>query len=429
MKSSKTYALATLGCKVNQYEGDRLKAQLRGLKNVSFGEPADLYIINTCSITAEAEAKARQLIGRARRAAPAALIVLTGCWDSDKTGRFKSAGADLLLDNTAKSDILNNLPTDFQDVPDIAAELVATERTRTRVFIKIQDGCDAFCSYCAVPHFRGKPASRAPRPIIAEIDALVKAGVREVVLAGIHLGKYGADFDDESRHLENLIRSILKETDLSRLRLSSIEPQEVTDNLINLLAGEPRLARHLHIPLQSGSDSVLTAMNRRYTSAEFISLIDMIRARIPIIGITTDIIVGFPGETDEDFLKTLEVAAAASFSRLHVFKYSPRPKTAAADFPDQVNPIIVKDRANRAGKLGRKLAADFAAGFVGKNIDVLIERKKNGTDIGLTSEYVRVQFERAVNKPGSLIEATGIRAEGDLLIAEKRDRADEGRAE
>ncbi|MDP1808222.1 MAG: tRNA (N(6)-L-threonylcarbamoyladenosine(37)-C(2))-methylthiotransferase MtaB [Actinomycetota bacterium] len=413
----KTYALATLGCKVNQYEGDQIKAQLAGLTNVPFGQAADLYIVNTCSVTAEAEAKARQLINRARRAGPGALIVLTGCWPGEQTKRFKSLGVDMFFDNASKADLVKSLLVNGSGGRGDANPRLKT--SRTRAFLKVQDGCDRFCSYCSIPLFRGKPASRPIGDVVAEVTALVKVGVPEIVLTGIHLGKYGVDLAGGRNLLVDLMKAILSRTTLARLRLSSIEPREVTDGLIDLMAGEAGIARHLHIPLQSGSDKILSSMNRDYTAGEFLSLVNKLRRRLPDIGLTTDVIAGFPGESDDDFLSTAATIKEAAFSRLHVFKYSARPGTAAATFPGQISPAVKKARAVALKELGAVLAADFAAGFVGRPVSVLVERQSRGQRSGLTSQYVRVKFEQAPKKSDNPIHAVGIKTETDVLIVRK----------
>lgn len=414
----KTYALVTLGCKVNQYEGDRLKAQLTGLTNVPFGRAADLFIINTCSVTAEAEAKARQLVNRAKRTAPDALVVLTGCWPKAQTDNFRSLGVDLFFDNTAKADLVKSLPLRGAIRSPATANIAVT--IRTRAFVKVQDGCDQFCSYCSIPLFRGRLASRPSDAVIGEIAAIVNAGVPEVVLTGIHLGKYGVDIGDGS-DLVGLINAILKATALPRLRLSSIEPLEVTDELIGLLAVEARLAKHLHIPLQSGSDSILAAMNRNYSAGAYLSLVKKLRKDLPDIGLTTDIIVGFPGESEADFQATSATIKEAAFSRLHIFKYSARPDTAAASLPDRISPAAKKERAARLKEIGSALSADFAARFIGRHISVVVERSQRGRQNGLTSQYVRAKFEQAPDIADNPLDAVGIKTESDILIARENN--------
>ncbi len=415
----KTYALATLGCKVNQYEGALIEKQLAGLANVRFGEKADLYIINSCAVTAEAEAKARQLVNRARRAAPEALLVLAGCWPPAKADAFRALGVDLFFNNAAKAEMVKRLPLLAGGLAE--GEAPRPPQGRTRAFVKVQDGCDQFCSYCAVPLYRPVLKSRPIDDVVEEVCSLAAAGVPEVVLTGIHLGKYGADLGARP-NLPGLIKAVLADTGVPRLRLSSIEPPEVTDELVELMAGEPRVARHLHVPLQSGSDKILTAMNRNYTTSSYSKLVKYLRRRLPRLGLTTDVIVGFPGETTGNFKATLDLIAEAAFSRLHVFKFSPRPGTAAASMSGQVKPGEKQARAREAASLGAGLAADFADSFVGQNVSVVAERTKGGRALGLTSEYVQVEFEKqALGDPREPVDAVGINAKGNILTVRRID--------
>ncbi len=408
----KTYALTTLGCKVNQYEGDEIRAQLGDIEQVPFSQPADLYIINTCSVTAEAEAKARQLIGRAKRAAKDATIILTGCWRAEEESSLRGLGVSLFFTNAEKNQIGNQLPI----IPRLTVD---KKWSRARLFLKVQDGCDEHCSYCAIPGFRGELKSREQTEVIDEINESIAAGVHEVVLTGIHLGKYGVDRGGKPRLVE-LIERILSQTKLTRLRLSSIEPQEISDTLIDLMAADSRLARHLHIPMQSGNDKILALMRRAFTVKDHLALFARIRSRIPEIGLSTDIIVGFPGETDDDFDDTVSVVKAAQFSRVHVFKFSARPNTTALKLPDQVNPQIRKTRSATLRGLVEKLGADFTASFVGKEVFVLIERQKNGRQVGLTSEYIRVEFKQAHDTGGDIVKALGVGVEKQILLVKEK---------
>jgi threonylcarbamoyladenosine tRNA methylthiotransferase MtaB len=410
----KTFALTTLGCKVNQYEGESLRKQLSGYRPVAFGEPADIYIINTCGVTGEAESKARQLIRRARRTAPEALVVLTGCFPEAHVPQLKELGVDWFVGNEDKAGLAERL---LATGGGASGHECKAEHPRTRIFIKAQDGCDEACSYCAIPMFRNRLLSRPVREIVEEIRGAAAGGAAEAVLTGIHLGKYGVDLAGKPP-LTKLVSNILASTGLRRLRLSSIEPQEITTELIDIMEDEPRVARHLHIPLQSGSDRVLSAMNRRYTAREFLRLIQVLRRRLPDLGLTTDVMVGFPGETDDDFLETMKVAEAAGFSRLHIFKFSPREGTAAASMGDRVAPEIVAERAAALKALGQQLGARFAAKFVGRPVSVVIEAEKDGKRFGLTGEYLRVKFDQAAFPTGSLVEVRAHAVDGDALLVE-----------
>ncbi len=413
----KTFALATLGCKVNQYDGDDIRQRLRAYRQVDFSEAADLYIVNTCGVTAEAEAKARQLLRRAKRTKPDAFLVLTGCYRPEEQERLRALGVDLFISNAQKARLPELLDSEQAER---AAGEPSRSTKRTRAFVKVQDGCDQRCSYCAIPDFRGAPFSRAVDDVIDEIGDLSAAGVPEVVLTGIHLGKYGVDFEG-TMDLAALTRTVLRETGIARLRLSSLEPQEVTDDLIELMTAEVRLARHLHLPLQSGSDRILKRMNRPYDSAGLKATVARIAGAMPDIGLTTDVMTGFPGESDADFEETLELIESCGFSRLHVFKFSPRPGTPAAVMPETVAETKRSARAARTRELGGRLLAEFGARFVGKTVEVVAEPPKDGAQTGLTGEYLRVKFNQAVAPTGRICSVWVERSEDGFLVGRVQD--------
>lgn len=396
----KTFALATLGCKANQYDGTDIKRQLSDYREVDFGAPANLYIINACGVTNEAEAKARALISRARRAAPQSRLVLTGCYRPAEAERLASLGVDLFVPNTDKQR-LRALLADSAPTPPTPTVGTNGKPKRVRAFVKVQDGCSQRCSYCAIPDFRGPSVSRRLEEVVSEVESLAQAGVPEVVLTGIHLGHYGLDLPGETG-LVRLVSALLDDTTIPRLRLSSLEPNEVSNELIRLLVDEPRIARHLHLPLQSGSDRILKSMNRPYDTPTFLKQVESLRAALPVIAITTDIMVGFPGETEADFADTLALAEAAQFSRLHVFKFSPRPGTPAADFTNTVPEPDKTARSARLRELSRRLQSDFAADFVGSTVETIIEPPSDGVQTGLTGEYLRVKFNRVVGSAGTI---------------------------
>lgn len=408
----RSYAIATLGCKVNQYESERLKKDLACLEAVGFGEPADIYIINSCGVTAEAEAKARQLVRRAKRLSPAALIVLCGCWAPGSAEMFQTLGVDLMVGNSEKPELAARLglETTF-------TEPVKPPTTRVRVFIKAQDGCNDNCAYCLIPKLRGAPVSRTAAAIISEINEAVAKGAAEIVLTGVHLGKYGID-DGGRASLSQLISEILRSTDCERIRLSSIEPQEIGPELQAVIFSSQRIARHLHIPLQSGSDRILRAMNRRYTISQFSDLLAGVRKSLPDVGITSDIIAGFPGESAADFHETIRAIDSCAFSRLHVFKFSPRPGTSAAEMEGRVKPAVVSARATAAKTAGLASAARFASRFAGRLVSVLVEPDKDGRQLGLTSEYLRVKFDQPVEPVGKLVTALVTGVDTKLLTVE-----------
>lgn len=410
----RTFALTTLGCKVNQYEGESIRNQLSAWQQVAFEEPADLYIINGCGVTAEAEAKARQLIGRARKTAPGARLVFTGCYRPEEERRLAALGVDLFIKNSQKR-IFSDLIGDFPGAKSTGKRENVARPTRTRVFVKVQDGCDQHCSYCAIPRFRPKPISRPLPEVVDEIQALSDRGVAEIVLTGIHLGKYGNDFGG-GPDLTDLVGEILAGTSLQRLRLSSIEPLEITDRLIELMAAEDRLANHLHLPLQSGSDSILRAMNRPYTAGGFMNVLAKVRGAVEHVAITTDIMVGFPGESAADFAATMALVESDAFSRLHVFKFSARPGTPAAEFTKQIEAETKNDRATTVREAGQIASARFAGRFANTIVSVVTEPEKNGVQTGLTGEYVRVNFRGPVMPAGRIVRTWVEGSEYEFLI-------------
>lgn len=416
-----TYAMATLGCKVNQYESERIDRELASLRRVAFGEPADFYIINTCGVTMEAERKARQMIRRARRASPTGRVVLTGCYNAADEARLRDMGVDIFVPQGDKAG-LPRLITEARTGGEPAAGgktagdgITKNRAGRSRAFVKVQDGCEQRCSYCAIPDFRGRPVSMPVAEVVAEINDIAGRGIPEVVLTGIHLGLYGSDFGGEP-DLCALVAKILEKTDIPRIRLSSIEPPQVTEGLIELVAAEERIANHLHLPLQSGSDDILRAMNRPYSAADFLATVERARGAVPRIAITTDVMVGFPGESENDFAATLDLVNRAAFSRAHVFKYSRRPGTPAADFPGQIEPAVKSDRGARVEKAAKASAAAFAGGFVDSTVRVTVERGRDGTPTGLTGEYLRVKFNRPLAAGARLLPFWVERCDGEVLI-------------
>jgi len=405
----KRVAISTLGCKVNQYESAALAGifRERGYRLVEFEDAADIYVINTCTVTHLGDRKSRQLIRRAARTNPGALIVVTGCYAQVSPEKVMAVpGVDLvvgtkdraklveLVESAAKGlgpvNAVSSMETDceFEEITALPLQ------ERTRAFLKIQDGCNNFCTYCIVPYARGPLRSRQPERVLEIAGELAAAGYKEIVLTGIHTGSYGQDLAGNVT-LAGLLSRLAVIPGLSRVRLSSIEPNDITLELVEILAGSPVFCRHLHVPLQSGDDQVLQRMGRRYTTWEYTRLVDVLRENIPGLGLTTDIMVGFPGETSEQFDNTYRLLKKISFSRLHVFKYSPRPGTPSAGFPGQIEPAIKEERSRKLIELGGKLAAGFAASLLGQELEVLVERQvqeESGLYEGLTDNYVRVVF-------------------------------------
>lgn len=426
-------AIYTLGCKVNQYESEALASLFRkeGYEIVDFREQADVYVINTCTVTHLGDRKSRQMIRRAVKANPDAVVAVTGCYAQTAPGDvLKIPGVDIvvgtrdrdripgLVRGARQSGVPVNAVGDIMQAAEFEELPILDYETRTRAFIKIQEGCNNFCTYCIVPYARGPLRSRPADRVIAEAQRLINEGFREIVLAGIHTGAYGLD-RDEGRSLARLVEEVARLPGLRRLRLGSIEPMDITFDLINVMAENPVICRHFHIPLQSGDDTVLQKMNRHYTTCEFARLVAVIRDRVPGVAVTTDIMVGFPGETDEYFENSYSFAKAMGFAGVHIFKYSPRRGTPAAGFPEQVEPEKKDERSHRLIKLGEKMSLAFAERFLGETVEVLVEQrhdKKSRLYEGLTDNYLRVLLPGAGDMRGQFIPVKLEKVKGEYLI-------------
>jgi threonylcarbamoyladenosine tRNA methylthiotransferase MtaB len=378
-------ALDTVGCKLNQAETQLLSRQFAraGYRLVSPDDGADVYVLNTCTVTHVADGKCRRLLKSARRRNPGALVVAIGCYAQRARHELsKIKGVDLVLDNGQKLDLLPRLEESGRLVRPGAVS--ARDDFRTRAFIKVQDGCDNFCSYCIVPLVRGGEKSLPLKQVVDEVKNRIADGYKEVVLTGTEIGSY----NDKGTGLVGLLRRILEETGVARLRLSSLQPQEITPELIGLWQGE-RLCRHFHLSLQSGSDAVLKRMKRRYTTADYKRAVDLIRKAVPGAAVTTDVIVGFPGETEAEFKESYDFARQMNFARIHVFSYSPRPGTRAAGMPRPVDDRLKRERSRKMLALGRACIRNFRKGFLGKTLMVLWEKETGGVWSGLTDNYIR----------------------------------------
>jgi len=397
--------VATLGCKVNQCESAVISEALASqeVALVSFDEQADCYIINTCTVTGKTDYQSRQLIRRAIRRNPSAAVIVTGCYAQRAPEEIaRIPGVRMIAGNSEKSS-LPKLIREMAEtkgleirVGDMRRETrlppadAATFPGHTRAFLKIQDGCDAFCSYCIVPLARGTNRSLPPADIEDRIAALATRGYREVVLTGIHLGAYGRDLSSPS-DLAEIVRRIAQSRSVERLRLSSIEPREVSDELITLIGSSGIVCRHLHIPLQSGDDRILTAMNRDYDAGFFRDLVWKIHAAVPGIAVGTDIIAGFPGESEAAFTNTLRLVEGLPIAYLHVFPYSRRPGTPAAAMPDQISEPEKKRRVEELRGIGAVKRQSFAEGCIGTPLTVLIEerkKKQTGFSLGFSDNYI-----------------------------------------
>ena len=404
MTNVRTVAFMTLGCKVNQYETETMEGLFRqaGYRVVPFTESADVYIVNTCSVTMLGEKKSRQLVRRAQRQNEAALIAVTGCYAQlapDIVGTLPGVRlivgtqdrgriVELVEEAAAGSEVLRDVgdimaADTFEDIPLFAAP------ERTRAFLKIQEGCQNFCTFCIIPYTRGPLRSRALFSVRREAEKLVAAGFREIVLTGIHLGAYGRDLTGTVT-LADAARTVLEIDGLQRLRLGSLESVELTPALFTLLRDDRRFARHLHLPLQAGSDAVLQEMHRFYDTAGYERLLTRIREEVPGIAISTDIIVGFPGETEAMFQESLAFVRRQEFARVHVFPYSRRPATPAAARSDQVPHPVRRERVKMMQALADEMAADYHGKFIGTIVPVLFETQHEGVADGLTDTYIRV---------------------------------------
>lgn len=425
--SIRKVAIATLGCKVNQYDSNALAGMFvrRGYRIVDFDETADVYVINTCTVTHIGDRKSRQLIRRAVRKNPGAFVVVTGCYAQVSPGEVKALpGVDLVVGTQERERIVDLVEEALKGrCPRRSAGEVWEEEKefgilpapdggdRVRAFLKIQEGCSSFCTYCIVPYARGPLKSRRPEDVLEEAKGFLARGFKEIVVTGTHAGAYGRDLDGET-DLAGLLEALVKLPGLARLRISSVEPQDVGPRLIAVVAAHEKICRHLHIPLQSGDDTILKRMNRRYTSSSYRTLIVSLRRSVPEVAVTTDVMVGFPGETGEQFQKTYAFVREMAFSRLHVFKYSPRRMTPAALMPDQVPAPVKEERSRLLIALGEELARSYALSYAGRVVEVLVEepsREFPGCFEGLTGNYLRVVFPAPAGLRGELV---AVRTEG-----------------
>lgn len=429
-------AITTLGCKVNQYDtatiADRLRAA--GHTLVPFTAPADVYIVNSCSVTNQADAESRQLARRAKRFNPAARVIMTGCYAQvNPLSAARVAEVDYVIGLNRLPDLLRAVTAELTDRiavsnlrhtgqrPGIDTFGALTFRGQTRAFLKIQEGCDLFCTFCIVPLSRGKSRSVPPRLVLAQLHRLAAQGFQEVVLTGIHLGSYGEDLTPPLR-LTDLLEMIEERRPVPRVRLSSLDPHEISDRLIALLQQAETLCPHLHIPLQSGDDSILLRMRRRYDTALARAVLDKVRAALPHASLGTDIIVGFPGEGEGEFANTLAFLAASPLTYFHVFPYSARAGTTAAKFPAQVPPATIEARARQVRQLGEQKKNAFTRSFLGQTLPVLCEHtrdKTSGLLKGYSRNYLRVLAaggDEWLNRevPVTLTHVSGGTARGDI---------------
>lgn len=411
----KTVAFHTLGCKVNTYESNAMLKIFNeaGYQEVDFKQVADVYVINTCTVTNTGDSKSRQMIRKAIRKNPKATICVVGCYSQTAPEEIeKIEGVGVVLGTQYRSDIVKyvdehlgtgEMVIKVDNVMNLRKfeDLNIDRFKNTRAFLKIQDGCNNFCTYCIIPYARGRVRSRQKESVLNQAQRLVDNGYVEIVLTGIHTAGYGEDLDDYSFY--ELLVDLVKIKGLKRLRISSIETSQISDEIIDLIGSNEIIVDHLHVPLQAGSDATLKRMNRKYTTAEYLEKINKIRSYLPNIAFTTDVIVGFPGETDEEFEETYNFIKQVNYSELHVFPYSPRKNTPAAKMKDQVNDQIKHKRANRLLQLSKELNHEFALKQIGKTLKVLFEKRDGEYLIGHAGDYLKVKVKTADNLIGEIV--------------------------
>ncbi|MGC8669405.1 MAG: tRNA (N(6)-L-threonylcarbamoyladenosine(37)-C(2))-methylthiotransferase MtaB [Chthonomonadales bacterium] len=415
-----TAAFVTLGCKVNQYETQRIidRFEERGFAITGASEAADVYVVNSCSVTQTAERKSRQILRRLRRQNPNAIVVMTGCYA--EMARIKGDAlneAALVVPNHQKMNTLDHLLDHFPHLAPVepTPPFRSNPIQRTRATVKIQDGCDVFCSFCSIPFTRSVLASRPASEVVREIEELSAQGYTEVVLTGVLVGSYGPATGSGGPDLPELLRRIASIPSIRRIRLSSIEPTQVTPALLNVFAAEPKVCKHLHIPLQSGDTRILRAMNRPYTRDGYLELCRKALSLIPDLGITTDIMVGFPGEDEAAFQNTLDVVEQVGFARAHIFRFSPRPGTPAAEMPGMVPDDVKEVRSHRLASACSASQYRFIKRFLGRTMDVLVEGKERtgGMPAGYTHNYIRVSLAGGSHLAGRIVPVRLLEIAGD----------------
>ena len=441
---SKVVRFVTLGCKVNQYETNAMAQKFleKGYQIIEEITPEneditpDICIINTCTVTNMSDRKSRQMLRRMKEKNPSTIVIAVGCYAQvAKNELEKIPEIDLVLGNNEKVEIvkyveeyinnhINNVELDdvmyskeFSDFGNV------TYTEKTRAVIKIQDGCDRFCSYCIIPYARGRVRSRKPENIISEITQIASKGIKEVVITGIHIASYGKDFamSKDSKltnyRLIDLLEEINEIQGIQRIRLGSIEPLLITVEFVERLKKLEKICHHFHLSLQSGCDETLKRMNRRYTTEQFKEIVRLLRGTYSDVNLTTDIIVGFPGETDEEFNKTYQFLKEIKFYKMHIFKYSPRKGTKAAVMPNQINGDIKEERSKKLIELSDRNEIEYNKSYIGKNVEVLVEEEKDGMYKGHTQNYIMVYCQSKEKLDNKIIDVVCEKAEKEHIIA------------
>ncbi len=428
-------AFSTLGCRVNHYESEAMAEKFirEGYEVTEFTEVADVYVINTCTVTNMGDKKSRQIISRARRLNPDAIIAVVGCYSQIAPKEVSAIdGVDVVLGTRNKGDVVYyvNKSRDEQAAQIYVESVLRNKKfealnieeyqDKTRAFLKIQDGCNRFCAYCIIPYSRGSVCSKEPRQVLDEINKLSEHGFKEIILSGIHTASYGLDLDGEIT-LVDLLEEIEKLDGIERVRIGSIEPAFFTPEVVEKIKNMKKLCPQFHLSLQSGCNATLKRMNRRYTAEEYERIVNILRENIKDVSITTDVIVGFPGETEEEFNETYEFLKRIKLTKTHVFKYSPREGTKAATMPNQLDGTVKDKRSKALIELNNKNEGDFTKSIVGRVMDVLIEQPVKGKDDvyeGYTRNYVKVEVKGIEeNLKGQIVNCKIEEALGDYAVA------------
>ena len=423
-------AFYTLGCKVNQYDTQMMKDALLacGHEITDFGDAADCYIVNTCTVTGVSDKKSRQIISRCKQKNKQAIVVVCGCFSQvSPESAAKITDADIILGTANRKNIAVYLdeylkngkriiaPADLSSERRLTDEEITDFSDKTRAIVKIEDGCRNFCSYCIIPYARGPVRSKLPEQVIEEVKSLRSRGFREIVLTGIHLASYGLDLEDSD--LADIIGRIA-ETGIERIRLGSLEPNIITEDFLDKIKNIPALMPSFHLSLQSGSDSVLGRMNRRYTTDGYLKAVKLLRTAFPNCAITTDIIVGFPGETEEEFAETLAFAETVSFAKIHIFPYSVREGTKAASMPDQIEKHIKNERVKRLEIVEQRTRIEFMKTQVGKTVSVLPERLRETYREGHTPNYLPIRLPAEKTEDAAICKVRVTRTDGVYLYGD-----------
>lgn len=428
-------AFSTLGCRVNHYESEAMAEKFirEGYEVTEFTEVADVYVINTCTVTNMGDKKSRQIISRARRLNPDAIIAVVGCYSQIAPKEVSAIdGVDVVLGTRNKGDVVYyvNKARDEQTAQIYVESVLRNKKfealnieeyqDKTRAFLKIQDGCNRFCAYCIIPYSRGSVCSKEPRQVLDEINKLSEHGFKEIILSGIHTASYGLDLDGEIT-LVDLLEEIEKLDGIERVRIGSIEPAFFTPEVVEKIKNMKKLCPQFHLSLQSGCNATLKRMNRRYTAEEYERIVNILRENIKDVSITTDVIVGFPGETEEEFNETYEFLKRIKLTKTHVFKYSPREGTKAATMPNQLDGTVKDKRSKALIELNNKNEGDFTKSIVGRVMDVLIEQPVKGKDDvyeGYTRNYVKVEVKGIEeNLKGEIVNCKIEEVLGDYAVA------------